>query len=323
MAGMGGGNRLVQAEFRLRNDDGVETLSAFAGGATSPIADNTNWDQVVGEAFRLRILTTRASVATSFIANQMLQYSLNGAPWVQVTAVSSVARLKLTTWYVNQANSTDFAGRLGTGNWFTANTAAIESDVGVIGNAYTHFEAGLSVQAEFEAEWCMELVSGDVTFGDEVEFRMLGEFGGIYSDGYTFTPKATVVVNPPVISNVPASTNPAGVDYAVTMTATGLTPITWALTDGPTGATMGLFNGVLSWVPRADTVDDVYSFTVVATNADGTGTLTWSARVSAPQLTAQLRVEPNLKAESEVKPALTLSSRVDPALTGTTKVEIS
>ncbi len=323
MAGMGGGNRLVQAEFRTRNDDGVESLSAFAGGATSKANDNTNWDQVIGEAFRLRILTTRVSVATSFIANQMLQYSLNGAPWVQVTAVSSVARLKLTTWYVNQANSTDFAGRLGTGNWFTANTAAIESDVGVIGNAYTHFEAGLSVQAEFEAEWCMELVSGDVTFGDEVEFRMLGEFGGIYSDGYTFTPKATVVANPPSITNTPAVTDPAGVDYAETMTADGLIPITWELTVAPPGATIGSSDGVIAWVPSAGKVGTVYDFTVVATNADGTDTLSWAVIVRPPQLTAQLRVEPALKARSEVKPTQTLASRVEPALTGTTKVEIS
>ncbi len=322
MAGMSS-NRLVQAEFRPRNNDGVESLSAFAGGATSKANDNTNWDQEIGEAFRLRILTTHANTGTGFNGDLMLQYSLNGGVWTQVSAVSSVARFKLTSFYANLDNSTDFAGRLGTGTWYAPNTGLVESDLGVIGTSYCMFSVTGGTEREFEAEWCMELVSGDVVFGDEVEFRMVTSLGAIYSDGYTFTPKATVVVNPPVISNVPASTNPAGVDYAVTMTATGLTPITWALTDGPPGATMGLFNGVLSWVPRADTVDDVYSFTVVATNADGTGTLTWSARVSAPQLTAQLRVEPNLKAESEVKPALTLSSRVDPALTGTTKVEIS
>ncbi len=154
----------------------------------------------------------------------------------------------------------------------------------------------------------------------EFEYRSNFSFNKFNIEWYEELPSNV----PPTITNTPAATAPAGVDYAEQMTASGSDPKAWELTVAPPGAVIGSADGLIAWVPSAAKVGDVYDFTVVVTGPElNTDTLSWQVTVTTPQLTALLKVEPALKAKLEVRPTQTLASKVEPALTGTTKVEIA
>lgn len=320
-------NRLVQASFRVRNDDGVESLSEANGGATKIVADNTNWDQVPGEAFRLRILTTHAFTGTIFQGYLNLYYSKNGGAYTWIDEETPNVRTKLTSYWVNQDNSTDFVGRLGSGNWFTnANPEGGLIDFADFdtGQATSYFSAPTTEQRELETEWCLQLIEADLSPGDTIDFRMYDVFGNVYSDGYTFTPRATVAsaYTAPSITNTPATDHEAESDYAETMTASdGTAPLVWSLDEAPSGATIDSSTGVIAWTPAESDVGNVEDFTARVTDAvDGTDTLAWQVTVTDVQMIAIRRVDPAVGATSEVKPTQTFASKIEPALSG--KVEI-
>ena len=122
----------------------------------------------------------------------------------------------------------------------------------------------------------------------------------------------------PTITNTPAATAPAGVDYAEQMTASGSDPKAWELTVAPPGATIGSADGLIAWVPSAAKVGDVYDFTAVVTGPElNTGTLSWTVTVSDVQMTARLRVDPVLVMRTEVEPTQALASIIEPALGNT------
>ena len=325
---MGALNRLVQAAFRVRNDDGVESLSEANGGATQIGADNTNWDQAADSPFRLRILTTHAHTGTVFNSYITLRASYNGGAFTQVSDVSSYVRTKITSYWTNLDNSTEFAGRLGSGTWFNNPTAwgGLIDDANIGADTYSsYFQVPDTEAREIETEWCLELVDADVSIGDTIDFRMYDIFGNIYSDGYTFTPRATVVsgYTAPSITNTPAADHEAESDYAETMTASdGTAPLVWSLDVAPDTATIDSSTGSIAWTPLENEVGDVVNFTARVTDAvDGTDTLAWTVTVTDVQLTARVDVVPALTARIETDPTQTLASDIVPALDG--KVDIS
>ena len=314
MAGMGSANWLRLRAFLFRADDGVESLSAANGGASDLAPKNTNWETSDTAAqFPLRILIDHYPSGTVYTGDQALQYSLNGAPWVWMTPGENtpVARFRLTSYYANQDNSTDYAGRLGGElgyDWYADNNGLIESDFGIVGNDYTHFytPASLVTGREMEAEWSLELVPGDVNVGDEIEFRMITDLGNQYSNGYDFLPKVTIVVSAPSITNTPPTDHEAESDYAETMTVDGGTaPKVWSLDVAPTGATINSSTGVIAWTPSEDIVGTVVDFTARVTDAvAGADTLAWQVTVTDVQLTGRPEMEPALGGRTRMEAAM-------------------
>ena len=312
MAGMGSANRMVQAAFRVRNDDGVESLSEANGGATQIGADNTNWDQVAGEAFRLRVLCTHANTGTTFYGYITLYYSKNGGAYTWIDEESANVRSKLTSYWTNMDNPTEFAGRLGSGTWYNntqpswgglVDYADYDTD-----QAVSYFACNAGDERELEVEWCLELVEEDLSPGDTIEFRMYDQFGNIFSDGYTFTPMATVAdaYVAPSITNTPATDHEAESDYAETMTASdGTAPLVWSLDAAPTGATINSSTGVIAWTPSEDIVGTVVDFTARVTDAvAGTDTLAWQVTVTDVQLTGRPEMEPALGGRTRMEAAM-------------------
>lgn len=310
MAG-GPANRMVQAAFRVRNDDGVESLSEANGGATKIVADNTNWSQLPDEPFRLRILNTHANTGTVFNGWIQLKYSHNGGPFVDIFDDSSIVRTRITSYWTHYDHSTEFVGRLGTGTWaqtFTIYGHLIDDADEETESYVSKFFCPNNDARETETEWCLEIVGVDVSPGDTIDFRMYDWGNGTpYSDGYTFTPRATVASPnvPPTITNTPAATAPAGVDYAEQMTAAGTDPKTWELTEAPAGAMIGSSTGLIAWVPDADEVGTVHDFTAVVTGPESnTDTLSWTVTVAEVQLTGSFEVDAALGGTVDVDAAL-------------------
>jgi hypothetical protein len=162
-------NTIRQQAFRGRNDDGSET------GATWIAALNANWTQAVGQAFRLRIAADTSSIAVGYVAQA--QYRLNGGSWTNVNAASSVVRTALSP---NFADDDPTSQQISTFDFYvgTLNESDGLAPSVVIGDGGT------------EHEWCLQIVSADVTDGDTVEIR--SSANGIPLSVYYHTPALTV-----------------------------------------------------------------------------------------------------------------------------------
>jgi len=185
-------NQLSQTGFRGRYDDGVESLQESDGGATW-IADlNTDWSQMPDITFRMRILVDHQNTATTFDDLLSMSFSHNGGEYIKIGGFSGspVVDLVDTTFWVNGDNSTDFIGRLGTGNWDDTENLALQDD----GLGIFHFLGPAGTQKEVETEWSLQIKGVDVSPGDTIDFRCFGfTTGALFSRGYIFTPRLTVL----------------------------------------------------------------------------------------------------------------------------------
>ena len=93
----------------------------------------------------------------------------------------------------------------------------------------------------------------------------------------------TLMVNaaPSIVTTSPLTTALSGTAYSQTLTASGSTPIRWAVASGalPTGLTLNAASGVISGTPAAA---GTATFTVAATNAFGNGSEPLSLTVNSP-----------------------------------------
>lgn len=89
---------------------------------------------------------------------------------------------------------------------------------------------------------------------------------GLWADGLWAEDTPAV----PTITTTWLPSGRIGFAYAATLSASGTTPITWAVTVGslPTGVSLGT-DGVFSGTP---TTAEAQTFTVTATNSEGTDT---------------------------------------------------
>jgi len=165
-----------QDAFRGRNDDGSESAATFKENA------NVDWIQNVDENFRVRfVIQETAGVASSNFQEQ-LEYNLGGAGWNSVTDVSAVVRAFAST---NFADRDDTTQQVGAGTFLTANDAMDEVD-GVGSNMLPDFVGN----DEFECEFCVQIISGDVVDADTIQLRITQ--AGTILDTYTNTPTVTV-----------------------------------------------------------------------------------------------------------------------------------
>ena len=311
MPGMGSANFLEQAAFLFRNDDGVESLSEANGGATDIVPKNTNWETSDTAAiFRLRILTQHALTLSAYVGYQTLQYSLNSGIWQWMSIEpTSVVRWRDTSYYDHNDASTPYEGRLGgLYDWFSLveTNWGLNEDYPSSGNRNSYFYCPSTEAREFEAEFSVELIPGDLNVGDTIDLRMIDDLGNGYSAGYTFLPRITIIANvPPTVTNTPAATAPAEVDYAEQMTADGSNPKTWELTTAPTGATIGSSTGLIAWTPGESEVGEVVDFTVKVTGPElNTDTLAWEVTVADTQMTGSAEIEPALGGRTGMEAAL-------------------
>jgi hypothetical protein len=96
---------------------------------------------------------------------------------------------------------------------------------------------------------------------------------------------------PVFTSAAPAGSIVAGVPFTVPVTASGTGPITFAVSAGslPPGLTLNSSTGVISGTP---TTAGAYTFTVTATNAVGSASVTYSQNVTAPAATVPAFTSP-------------------------------
>ncbi len=90
---------------------------------------------------------------------------------------------------------------------------------------------------------------------------------------------------PSITSTSPLSTGTVGTAYSLTVSSSGSTPMTWALTSGalPSGLSLNSSNGVISGMP---TTAASSSFTVEASNAMGNSSRQFSLTVNPKSTTA-------------------------------------
>jgi len=93
-------------------------------------------------------------------------------------------------------------------------------------------------------------------------------------------PGPLVGAAPAFTSVAPAASIVAGRPFTFAVTASGTAPITYAVTAGslPPGLTLNGATGVISGTP---TTPGAYTFTVTATNAAGSASVTYSQSVTA------------------------------------------
>ena len=178
-----------QVSFRGRDDDGDETT------ATWKALQNTNWTQAVDENFRVRFeMQETAGCAANNVNNIQLQYNLNAAGWVSVTAISNVVRASLTLNVLDAAATTD---QLTAGTGTFEGDACFDSVNGVCGSTATDVSASGHVEPEF----CVQILSGDVANDDVVQLRITR--GGTAFAAYDATPSVTVSESAPPAVGIP------------------------------------------------------------------------------------------------------------------------
>ena len=110
--------------------------------------------------------------------------------------------------------------------------------------------------------------------------------GVLYSEGTTLFAGTVdglfrcVVSTAPTITTTSLPGGTVGTSYSQTLAATGIAPITWAITAGslPSGLTLDTSSGAISGTPTAA---GTFNFTVEATNAAGTMTRDFSITIAA------------------------------------------
>ena len=188
----------AQNGFRGRNDDGNETT------ATWKAAQNTNWSQAVDTNFRVRFQIQEGAACAGANKQWRLQYNLNSAGYVNVTATSSVVRASASGNLADAANLTDqLTGGTGT---FQGATGFDEVD-GICGGS----SMDVAASGHAEAEFCVQLRSAETVAGDTIALRITDNGTAIAS--YTQTPTVTrssgnITVTPTTLALVTATFAP-------------------------------------------------------------------------------------------------------------------
>lgn len=167
-----------QKAFRGRNDDGNETT------ATWKAAQNINWNQAkdVNLRIRLEVQETAGCAKANFTTIQ-LQYNLNGAGWVNVSASSSVVRSSASP---NLADGASTTNQLTVGTGTFVGGGGFDEVNGVAGSS----AMDVSASGHFEVEYCVQIRSADVANGDTIQLR--ASDGGSAFAAYDATPSITV-----------------------------------------------------------------------------------------------------------------------------------
>jgi len=150
---------LVQNAWWGRNDNGTETTATFKG------AQGSNWTQDVDTKFRIRfrIQETAGGAAANRIFQ--LQRNLAGGGWVDVTGSSLVVQSVDSTTVADAATTTtQMTG--GTGAYIGA-TAFDDVNGAAGGNSLD-----MAASGHTEVEFCVQILSADVTNGQEIQFQV-------------------------------------------------------------------------------------------------------------------------------------------------------
>src|SRR3990167_3782643 len=136
-----------QVSFRGRNDNGDQAT------ATWKALQNTNWTQAVDENFRVRFeMQETAGCAATNVTNIQLQYNLNAAGWVNVTATSSVVQSVASPNVADAAATTDQL-TVGTGTFVGG--GGFDEVNGIAGST----AMDVAASGHFEVEYCVQILS--------------------------------------------------------------------------------------------------------------------------------------------------------------------
>lgn len=187
-----------QAGFRYRNDDGNEA------GATWMYNLDTNGEVAVDTVFRLRILLDEYAGYDEADGYE-LEYNHNGGGWTDITAISSVMRNTESAengWTITHGDNT--TQQISSGG-FSAGKYSEQQESGSFTIAANNYS---------EIEFCLIILSGDVSDGDTIEVRATFDNGAAL-DNYVSgkTPSITVqevsTLPPSVSDSVSVSDSPA------------------------------------------------------------------------------------------------------------------
>lgn len=166
-----------QKTFRGRNDDGNETTATWIATA------GTDWTQLVDTNFRIRFEVQETAGCAGANKVWQLQYNLGGAGWVTVDGSSSVVRSSASGNLADAANLTDQLA-VGTGT-FQGATGFDEVNGAAGGNSMD-----VAASGHAEAEFCVQIRSGDVANGNTIQLRVTD--AGVAFAAYDDTPTITV-----------------------------------------------------------------------------------------------------------------------------------
>lgn len=170
-----------QVAFRGRNDDGSETT------ATWKATQGTNWTQAVNVNFRVRLEVQETAACGKNNVVWQLQYNLAAAGWVNVTTTSSVVR---------KSDSPNVTDGVGTTDQLTAGTGTFQGGSGTTGGfddgngAAGGASMDLAASGHSEAEFCVQILSADVTDAQTLQLRITDN--GTAFAAYGSTPTITV-----------------------------------------------------------------------------------------------------------------------------------
>lgn len=148
-----------ETSFRVRNDDGDEA------GATWRQLINVADTVPVDTNFRVRFGVTVTGMDSSVIGQ--LQYNLAGAGFNNVNATSSVVQSVASP---NEADGATITEQLSQSKTFVANASPnglFDEVDGVVASQ------AITTTQETEMEFCITIISGDVTNGQTIELRVI------------------------------------------------------------------------------------------------------------------------------------------------------
>ena len=167
-----------QTQFRGRNDNGSQTTATWKAAA------NTNWTQNADEKFRVRlgIGNTNNTAGTCSWRLQARRYSGSWGDWFDVTSVSSILKAVTSTNYSDNDDTTQQV----TSGAFTADNDGMDSGGGLTGSK------SVAKATSVEVEYCVQIVSGDVSAGNLIELR--AELNDTTAITWTQVPSITVAI---------------------------------------------------------------------------------------------------------------------------------
>lgn len=184
-----GAATINQAAFRSYDDDGTES-------AATPIAAiNADWSQDVDTIFRMRFVITETGGGMASNLTPQLEYNLASAGWNPVNATSSVVQSVASAFVSDGAHCTQ---RVGSGT-FVGSQDGWDSGDGLAGGANFDLTSN-----ESETEFCVQILSGDVTDGQTLQLRATN--AGTVFTNYNQTPTITVVESGSIASGAASST---------------------------------------------------------------------------------------------------------------------
>lgn len=175
-----------QKAFRGRNDDGNETTATWQAN------QNTNWTNGVDANLRVRFEVQETAGCAKNNVVWQLQYNRNSAGWVTVNGTSSVVRSSASPNLADAANLTDQL-TVGTGTFQGA--TGFDEVNGAAGGS----SMDLAASGHAEAEFCVQILSGDVADADTIQLRITDN--GTAFAAYDATP--TITVSEAAPSSVP------------------------------------------------------------------------------------------------------------------------